>query len=137
MNSLFQAVYNKFSATTTTGFYNDVSGRMYHNIAPQGAVFPYCVYFSVSDLDDLDFSDEQEDILLQFNVYSQNNSALEAGNLLESLKTMYDDCNLTVTGWRHLGFQRNAVYPNNDLSQVPPIQGYSVEYDILLEKERP
>jgi len=136
MNALYAAVYNRFATTTGSGFYNDVSGRMYHNIAPQQATFPYCVYFSVSDLDDLDFSDEQEDILLQFNVYSQNNSALEAGNLLESLKTMYDDCSLTVTGWRHLGFQRNTVYPNNDTAQVPPIQGYSVEYDVLLEKER-
>ena len=50
---------------------------------------------------------------------------------------MFDDCTLTVTGWRHLNFQRNLTYPNNDFDQVPPIQGYSVEYDVLLERERP
>ena len=94
------------------------------------------MYFSVSDFDDLDFTDEREDLLIQFNVYSENESALEAGNLLESLKTMFDNCDLTVTDWRHLQFQRNLVIPNDDFSQIPPIHGYSVEYDVLLEKAR-
>lgn len=136
MNPLFKGIYNHFSATTTTGFYNDISGRLYLNVAPQETTFPYCVYFSVSDIDELDFSDEQEDFLIQFNIFSQNNSALEAGNLLESLKTMFDNCDLTVTDWNHLRFQRNSVYPNNDFSQVTPIQGYSVDYDVLLEKRK-
>ena len=136
MNLLFQAIYNHFSATTDSGFYNDVSGRMYPNFASQGATFPYCVYFSVTDDNDLDFTDEHEDFLLQFNIFSQNNSALEAGNLLESLKTMFDNCSLTVTGWRHLQFQRGNIYPNGDYEQSPPIQGYSVEYNVLLEKAR-
>ena len=136
MNSLFAAIYNQFSASTTTGFYNDISGRMYHNVVPQGATFPYCVYFSVSDVDELNFTDEHEDFLIQFNIFSLNNSATEAGTLLESLKTMFDNCNLTVTDWRHLKFQRDFVIPNNDFSQVPPIQGYSVQYNVLLEKER-
>ena len=109
---------------------------MYHNKAPQGATFPYCVYFSVSDIDDLDFSEEHEDFLIQFNIFSQNNSAVEAGDLLETLKTMFDNCSLTVTGWRHLQFQRSLTLPNNDFEQVHPVPGYSVEYDVLLEKAR-
>lgn len=137
MNSLFQAIWNKFSATTTTGFYNDISGRLRHNVAGQSDPFPYCVYFSVSDDDELDFSEEREDILMQFNIFTQNNSASQAGTLLESLKTMFDNCSLTVTGWRHLQFQRGMVYPNNDFTQVPPVQGYSIEYNVLLEKARP
>jgi len=137
MNALFQGLYNRFATTTGSGFYNDISGRLRPNKAEQGDPFPYCVYFSVSDIDELDFTDEREDFTIQFNIFSQNNSALEAGNLLESLKTMFDDCTLTVTGWRHLNFQRNLTYPNNDFDQVPPIQGYSVEYDVLLERERP
>jgi len=136
MNSLFEGIWNHFSATTGSGLYNDVSGRMYLNKAPQETVFPFCVYFPVSDIDDLDFSDERENLLVQFDIYSLNNSATEAGNLLESTKTMFDNCSLTVTGWHHLKFQRNLVMPNNDFSEDPPIHGYSVEYDVLLEKER-
>lgn len=136
MNALFAGIWDHFSATTGSGFYNDLSGRMYLNHAPQESVFPYCVYFSVTDFDDLDFTDEREEFLMQFNVFSENNSALEAGNLLESLKTMFDNCALTVTNWRHLQFQRRLTMPNNDFAQVPPIHGFSVEYDVLLEKAR-
>jgi hypothetical protein len=136
MNSLFTAIYNRFQTTTGSGFYNDVSGRMYLNHASQGATFPYCVYFEVSAVDELDFTDEREEFAIQFNIFSQKNSAQEAGTLLESLKTMFDDCSLTVTGWRHLQFQRNFTMPNNDFSQSPPVIGYSVEYDIILEKAR-
>ena len=136
MNSLFTAIWDRFATTTGSGFYNDVSGRMYLNHAPQETTFPYCVYFSVSDFDELDFAEEREDLLIQFNVFSENNSPIESGNLLESLKTMFDDCNLTVTDWRHIYFQRNLVIPNNNFEQVPPIHGYSVEYDVLLEKTR-
>ena len=82
------------------------------------------------------FDSGPEDFLLQFNIFTQNSSASQAGTLLESLKTMFDDCSLAVTGWRHLQFQRGNVYPNNDFSQIPPVQGYSVEYNVLLEKAR-
>jgi len=109
---------------------------MYLGHAPQETIFPYCVYFSVSDIDELDFSEEREDFLLQFNIFSQNNSSLEAGNLLNSLETMFNNCSLTVTGWRHLQFKQGLVFKNNDFTQTPPIQGYSVEYEVLLEKSR-
>lgn len=136
MNSLFKAILNRFATTTSSGFYNDISGRLRLNKAKQGEIFPYCVFFSVSDIDDLDFTEEHEDFLIQFNIFSQNNSAVEAGDLLETLKTMFDNCSLTVTDWRHLQFKRSLVMPNNDFSQVPPIHGYSIEYEVLLEKER-
>ena len=136
MNPVFTGVYNLFKALPANTFYTAIGGRLYKDQAPQGATFPYCVYFSVSDVDELNFTDEQEDFLIQFNIFSLNNSATEAGTLLESLKTMFDNCNLTVTDWRHLKFQRDFVIPNNDFSQVTPIQGYSVQYNVLLEKER-
>lgn len=136
MNGLFKAIWNHFATTTASGFYNDISGRLRHNRARQGDTFPYCVYFSVSDVDDLDFTDEHEDFLIQFNIFTQKNSAEQAGDLLEALKTMFDNCSLTVTNWRHLGFQRQWVVPNDDYSQDTPIMGYAVQYSVLLEKGR-
>lgn len=136
MNELFKAVWDRFVTTTGSGLYDDIGGRLYHNVAPQQATFPYCVYFSVDDTNELDFSDDREEFLLQFNIFSQNNSAVEAGDLLSSLKTMFDNCNLNVTDWRHLRFKRNFVIPNNAFEQVPPVMGYSVEYNVLLERAR-
>jgi len=134
MNALFEGIYSKF--TDGGDFYDNLSGRMYLNIAPQGVTFPYCVFFSVSDLDDLDFVDEREEFLIQFNIFSEDEDATEAGDLFEDLKTMFDDCDLTVTGWRHLYCTRSLTMPNNDFTQDTPIHGYSVEYEVLLEKAR-
>jgi len=136
MNELFTAIMTHFGLTPLEGFYLAIGGRLYLNVAPQEAVFPYCVYSIVTDYNNLSFTDDQEEFEVQFNIFSQNNSALEAGQLLDSLKDMFDSANLTVSGWNDIEFTRTLVLPNNDFNQVPPINGYSVMYDILLEKER-
>ncbi len=136
MNAIFKAIFNKYNTSTGHGAYTSVSGRFYHNVAPQGATFPYVVYFEVTDVDDLNFSEELEDFLIQFNIFSQKNSALEAGQIFENFKSLFDNCSLTVTDWRHIKFQRALTIPNNDFTQSPPIQGYSIQYDVLIEKAR-
>lgn len=127
-----------FAATdyVQSAFYDTISGRLYYNKAVQSADFPYCVYSLVSNVNELGFSDEHEDFLVQFNLFSQNNSAQEVGNMLLYLQEVYDDCDLTVTGWRDLYMKRNGVFPNSDITQVPPIMGYTVQYEVLLERAR-
>ncbi len=136
MNPLFQAIYNKYNNSTGHGAYTSIAGRFFHNVAPQESTFPYVVYFSVTDVDELNFTDEIEDFIIQFNIFSENNSSLEKGQILENFKSLWDNCNLTVTDWRHIQFQRSLVLENNDFTQAPPIQGYSVQYDVLIEKQR-
>ena len=68
MNSLYKAIYNKYNADTGHGAYTNVEGRFYHNYAPQEATFPYIVYFSVTDINDIDFGEEREDFTIQFNI---------------------------------------------------------------------
>jgi len=136
MNPLFKAIYNHFSMTTTGALWADVSGRFYLYKAPQETTYPYIVYFPVFEETEYNFSDEHDEYTLQFNIFSKNNSSSEAGDILEDLKTTFDDCSLTVTDWRHITFDRRRTLPNNDLADVPPVFGYSVEYDCLLEKEK-
>jgi hypothetical protein len=52
------------------------------------------------------------------------------------LKSLFDVCSLTVTDWRHIVFKRGNTYPNNDFDRDPPINGYSVEYEVIIEKAR-
>lgn len=136
MNELFIAITNHFKLKPLEGFYLAIEGRLYLNVAPQEATFPYCVYFIVTDSNDPDFTDDHEEFEMQFNIFSENNSAVEAGSLLSSLKEMFDYAPLNVEGWSNLDFRRTMVLPNNDFLQVPPIQGYSIMYDVLLEKKR-
>jgi len=136
MNELFTAIMTHFGLVTGSGFYYDIGGRLYLNKAPQQATFPYCVYYVYADENNPDFTDDHEEFEIQFNIFSQNNSALEAGQLLDSLKDMFDHAQLSVSGWRHIEILRTSVLPNNDFEQVPPVQGYTILYDVLLEKQR-
>lgn len=137
MNALFAAIWSIFEADKLSGFYLAIDGRMYLKVAPQNTtrqVFPYCVFDMITDDNDVDFSDEREEFEIQFNIFSLDNSGIEAGTLLESLKEMFDNATLTVTGWNALDFKRQRVLSNDDFSQVPPINGYSVMYDVLIER---
>lgn len=136
MNALFTGIYNLFISDTGHAFYTGTGGRFYLNKAPQAATFPYCVYHLIAANDELDFGEENEVFQVQFDVFTQNNSALSAGTLLAGLKSRFDDCALTVSGWRHIYMVREFVAPNNDLTEVPPIMGYSVQYEIMLEKAK-
>lgn len=136
MNELFTSIYNKYNSDTSHGAYTNVSGKFYLNYVPQGTSPPFIVYFSVSDINEVDFGEERQDFTIQFNLFSQNYSATEAGTILGNLKSLFDDCSLTVTDWRHITFSRGNTYPNNDFSQDPPVHGYSVEYEVMIEKTK-
>ena len=136
MSNVRTAIYNKYNASTGHGAYTNVAGRFYHGQAPQGATFPYVVFFNIVDVNEVDFSEEREDLSYQFSIFSQNSSPTQAETILTGLRSLFDDCSLTVTNWRHLYMQRGNTYPNNDYAQVPPIHGFSIEYDILIEKAK-
>ncbi|MFH2075420.1 MAG: DUF3168 domain-containing protein [Pseudomonadota bacterium] len=127
-----------FAATdyAENALYTAIGGRMYHVKAPQSATFPYVVYEIITATDELDFSQELQVFQVQFDIFTENNSASSAGTILGYLESLYDDCSMTVTGWRFLSMVREFVMSNNDISQVPPIMGYSVQYEIQLEKAK-
>ena len=134
MNVLFTGIYTLFNAGNT--FKTAVGGRLYLTVAPQGATYPYAVYQMLGRNYDPDFAEEIEDIDIQFSVFSQNRSATEAGTVLGTLLSLYDYCDLTVTGYRHLSMERGFVWPNNDVTVDPPIHGYTIQYQLLLQKAR-
>ena len=135
MNVLFTGIFNKMgTAGSPTAFYTAIGGRLYLNKAPQEATFPYVVFFLITNDDELDFSDENKIALIQFNIFTENNSATSAGTILGHQEDLYNDCDLTVSGWRHLSMDLDFIAPNNDLTVVPPIMGYSSQYTIELEK---
>ena len=136
ITSAFTAETFAASDTAESGLYNLTGGRLYHKKAPQGATFPYCVFFMVSDFADRSFTAQEEEFFMQFNIFSENNSAAEAGNILEALFYRYDYCTLTVSGYNYISMQRDFTIPNDDLTVDPSIYGYSVQYTTTIEKAR-
>ena len=134
MNELFTAIYNEL--TTVNSLNTAVGGRIYLGFAPQRSSFPFCVFDSVVGVTEEDFGEERSDFLIQFDIFSQKNSADEAGDVLGYLKTLMDNASLTVTGWSQVTFSRGNEYRNNDFTQTPPVHGYSIEYNCIIEKTK-
>jgi len=130
MNALLTAIYNKFTAAPVNTLYTALNGRMFTRYAPQGTIFPYAVLDIVSGVSDWTFDYDFDDIDIQFNLFSQSSGETEIGNLLSYLRSLYDDCTLSVSGYTHL-FMRYSQYWS--LSQPDDsVRQYTVQYRILL-----
>jgi hypothetical protein len=136
VNVLYTGITSLLTGTPAHAYYVAIGGRQYLRKAPQGATFPYVVYFTVSGIADRSFGEMEEETLIQFNIFSKKNSASEAGTILAALFTRYDYCALTVAGYNFISMQRDFVVPNDDFSQDTPIYGYSVQYTTIIQKNR-
>ena len=111
MNELFKSIYSHFLAEPHNAFYNALSGRLFYGEAPQECTKPYAVYFGVAAVPDNTFTEEIDDISIQFNCYSGLSSAIEAGELLKKCRDLFDGTELTVTGNRDIQLFREFSTP--------------------------
>lgn len=135
MIELFTAIKTRFDATggdpaVHNAAYTALGGQLYLHMAPDRTQAPYAVYMLISDVPDWTFTDSHETATIQFSVYSGAKSASEVCNTMKALQTLYNDCTLTVTGFRPLYMQRGISW----LLRDEETWAYHVEYDVLLEK---
>jgi hypothetical protein len=111
MKALFTGIYNLFSAAPTTALNTAIGGRFYSHEAPQEAVYPYCIYNMVSDVPEFTFGGHYDLSIfrIQFSLYSQKSSSTEVLNAYENLKTLFDGCKLTVTGYSFVSCTRELA----------------------------
>ena len=130
MRVLFEGIYSLF-ATGSTTIYANVGGRLYLSEAPQNTSFPYIVFYLVSDDYDFQFTEDYEDILIQFNIFDDKASPSNISNYFENLKTLYDWSSPTVVGYTVIKFVREFA----QLVRDDDVWQYTVQYRILLEKD--
>ncbi len=85
MFELYTAIYDHFKADplfTSAVHLTD----LYDTEAPADAVFPYGTVAIISDIPDFTFTEDFEDCLVQFNLFSKKTSAEELGILFNLLK---------------------------------------------------
>lgn len=99
--------------------YNTVGGRCYFNTSPDDQ-FPRVVYSRVSGVPDNAFAKTGESVLLQFDLFSMQSAGdTEILTMESQLKSLLDDCVLTISGQLCVGFQRqNTVDMVEDLSAL-------------------
>lgn len=127
MQVLFQGIYTKFSNDAALS--GAVTG-MYLTEAPQGTVYPYIVYFEITNVPDWTFTEDMENFLIQFSIYDSNSSSTNILSIFEKLKTCYDWKNLTVTGYNFIYLKREF----DVLTRENSIWKMDVQYRLEIQK---
>jgi len=129
MNTLFTAIYTKYLAS---GLPAAGMTGMYNTEAPAGAQFPYGVFTLVSDVPDWTFSEDFENCLVQFSLFSSHKtSPVEICSLFELLKTAFDFVDLAVSGYWGVSLTREMA----TLLRVDMVWQYTITYRVYLEKK--
>ena len=129
MNTLFTSIYTAYLAS---GLPDAGMTGLYNTEAPPGAEFPYGVFTLVSDVPDWTFTEDFENCLIQFNLYSDHRTKpAEVCALFELLKAAFDFVDLTVTGYTSVSLTREMA----TLLRVDMVWQYTVTYRIYLEKD--
>ena len=131
MLNLTKAIYAK---ATGTNFKAALTG-LYKGRAPENVDYPYAVYKVVTDVPDKTFSEDYEDVTLQFSLFSSSNGTTEIENIYTQLKAVYDECELSITGatlvWMKRNYAAFQAEEHTTQSGMSRIWAYHVEYSIL------
>jgi len=133
MDDLFAAIITHYSTDPLEA--SDLTG-LYNTQAPQDAVFPYAVFTLISDVPEWTFSEDFENVLVQFNIFSNTSSPVEICALYELLKgdvalgTGFDFLDLPVTDYEIVSLIReNAI-----LTRIEGIWQYNVTYRMEIQR---
>lgn len=84
-------------AINSTVFYEMIQGRFFEDEAPQEMALPYVVYSIISEVPDKTFTEDYEQYRVQFSIFSEKSSSLEAKTIMKALKDAFDDENILTT----------------------------------------
>jgi len=132
MNNLLTALMTKISGSA---FSSDVGGRVYLDQAPQGAEFPYCVFFVVTANPDRTFTEHYTDALIQFSLFSASSGAAEITTAYNDLVALLDECALTISGsklvWMKESNLTTMVEDITVADATQTVKHWAVEFSIL------
>lgn len=124
-------MYNLFSAISTR-WTAKMNGRtLYNTEASEKAVYPYNVVSIITNVPDFGFDNEEdENFLIQFNLFSENTEETEILKTYSLLKAAFDKYDLPVTGYTLVSLVRG---PANLIREEKKWQ-LNVSYMIQLSK---
>ncbi|HUU40866.1 MAG TPA: hypothetical protein VMW42_07995 [Desulfatiglandales bacterium] len=132
MKNLTTAIFGKASPST---FLTYINGRLYKGRAPAGAEYPYAVYSLITDVPEKTFSEDYENVIIQFSLFSITSSTLEVETMLTYLKALYDECAFNITDATLIWMKRDNVVFQVEEHTTPTgtnqVWAYHVDYTIL------
>lgn len=128
MTDLFSGIMTHYSGSALK---NSLTGGLYNTLAPQDVSFPYAVFQLISDVPDWTFTEDFEEIVIQFNIFSDQSSPVQVCALFELLKADFDFVDLTVVNHETVSVVREGGILTKDERDV---WQYNVTYRIVLQK---
>ena len=129
MNTLFTAIYEKYLAS---GLPAAGMTGLYNTRAPADAAFPYGVFSLQDNKPEWTFTENFENCLIQFNLFSNiKKSPSEICTLFELLKTTFDFVDLTFDGYTSISLVREIA----TLVNIENVWDFMVQYRFLIEEE--
>jgi len=127
MQVLFTGIWNKYNGNAAL---KAVVSGMYLTEVPQGTAYPYIVYHKISGVADYTYTEDMENVIIQFNIYDDSNSSTTINDIYTKLTALYDWCSLTVSGW-------NSIYMKRELDNLTKENGiwnYFVQYRLEIQQ---
>lgn len=106
IETILKGIFDKFSATND--FKTAIGGRLYAYESPQNPTYPYCVFEQISGLQDRDFLDKLEDVLIQFTLVDSADTIATIADAETKMFALFDDAALTITGYTHITMDRQS-----------------------------
>lgn len=133
MQVLFEGIYSKFTGSTGAGTpYVLLGGRLHPNEAPQNSSYPYGVYSLISDVPSYVFNETGaiEEAVIQFDLYDDDNSAVDICTAYTAMCELYDYCDLSVTGYTNVFMKREYSF----LERGEELWDYMIQYRVMFQK---
>jgi hypothetical protein len=130
MKEIFTALYSRFTASTAL---HAAVSDLYNTEAKEEAVFPYIVMSIVDNSPDTDSSQNWENYLVQFNIFSNSPSSQEIDNIFTLLKgvtdlgTGFDFYNLAISDYDTVVLKRKG----SNLTKEEGIWKLNVLYSLM------
>jgi hypothetical protein len=132
MLNLTQAIWGQLSGSSLE---TAIGGRMYKGQAPDGTEYPYVVYQVVTNTPDHTFSEDFENTIIQFSLFSSASGTTEIEGMYSNLKTLYDEQPFSVTGSTLIWMKRtNAAFivdEHTTPSGTQRVFAYHVDFETL------
>lgn len=137
MKELFKALKNKvdYAVPSYNSFYTSIGGRFYNTRSPQNQTFPYAVFHLINDLENSTFTELMDVFTIQISIFSkpENQDSGEICTVYENLKDLFDDSNLSISGYdnfdMHRQFSRLMWISEEEVWQ------YVIEYELETNKQ--
>lgn len=135
MKALTTAIYGLLAGTTLN---TAIGGRLYKIRAPQGVTAPYIVFFVINDVYNPTFTEDIEEVLIQFSIFSEASGTTEIEDIYDKLKLVYDNQTFAPTGNTVWIMQRQNATLTSGEADVEAGTGeyfqYDVDYEVVMSK---